>query len=690
MDKDILFMTMALLDFTMSTALISKWLRQVKPYLVCEQPERKVFEKTVRTIQEKHRERVRRETGETIEVDASSAGRLLPHEFLFLLCNAKPRLETMEQIRHPVINPRTVESRCICEEYELQDPAHRMNRNRIFNLDTIKNFNPRDNIYELLDRADNAENARIRITGMEGTIRSKNLEQEVQNQIRKDKLQTQKFEFSEAAKKKKKEGNLGPGSSTNSQQPCGVAPGGGPQNIKVETTFNKRKQSTSSNMDISSSRWDSQRDQQLRNNEDIGTLGIILENAKAVRRDPYLYQACNCVLCHAMRLAKPLPYTEPRVLDADGMARFKALMLEQGYFARIKEVLNGIAPEVELTRCGGAVSSDYIHELEQGNCFNETRNQLRHDLDYRQYLEENKARMSSVVNKGDTFDEGAPGAGLARKTKKLHHQYESLDKIRTGKRKIRAHQDKAIFTAYEAFKGEKAAGIFYHRNVESNPTVWRAVQKNKKKKRDREEDSYGAADQAPKEATLGASKTMDRPGTKEGSAGPSAPARGGNVRRHAGAAAKGFARSLGAAALGKKVGAAVEDAHVPDGGRRVSPENRRTAKELAAEVALKPPASTASVGIPRYYGTMVAVVRRELLDARAWHEGRLAEEAREAAEAARLAEAALARAQVAGSATIEEEGAPVSSARRERWNERTPDRNFAAVPASPALNAVRN
>ena len=43
----------------------------------------------------------------------TNAGRLLPHEFLYLLCNAKPRLETLEQIPHPVINRKTVEPRSI-------------------------------------------------------------------------------------------------------------------------------------------------------------------------------------------------------------------------------------------------------------------------------------------------------------------------------------------------------------------------------------------------------------------------------------------------------------------------------------------------------------------------------------------------------------------------------------------------
>ena len=257
-------------------------------------------------------------------------------------------------------------------------------------------------------------------------------------------------------------------------------------------------------------------------------MGIILENQKVVRKDPYLFHTCNCVLCSGMRLDKPLPYTEPRVLDDDLIAKFKDLMLNRNYFYKIKEVLNGIAPEVELTRCGGAVSAAYIHQLEAENCPNETRNELRHDLDYRQYLEENKTRMCSVVNKGDTFDEGNPAATLSRKTKRLYHKYESLDKIKTGKRKIRAHQAEAICKAYESFKGVKGS-IFYQKNLESNPTVFKAVRAlQRRKKREDDAESYQAAEKVSKEAIAGNSKTVDRfAGIKEGSIGHATPTRDG-------------------------------------------------------------------------------------------------------------------------------------------------------------------
>ena len=74
----------------------------------------------------------------------------------------------------------------------------------------------------MLDQENNAENCRVRITGMERTIRNKNLEQDVLNQIKKDKIQAQKHELTEANKKKKKESNFAPSASLNSQQLTGL------------------------------------------------------------------------------------------------------------------------------------------------------------------------------------------------------------------------------------------------------------------------------------------------------------------------------------------------------------------------------------------------------------------------------------------------------------------------------------
>ena len=125
------------------------------------------------------------------------------------------------------------------------------------------------------------------------------------------------------------------------------------------------------------------------NLDDFGTLGIVLENQKmhGVRKDPYLYHTCNCLLCNSMRLAKPLPYAEPRVLTSELITQFKDLMLNKNFYKKhLKVILENLSVELEQTRCGGAVSTDYIYNLQQENCDNQTRNKIRHDLDFRQYL----------------------------------------------------------------------------------------------------------------------------------------------------------------------------------------------------------------------------------------------------------------------------------------------------------------
>ena len=125
-----------------------------------------------------------------------------------------------------------------------------------------------------------------------------------------------------------------------------------------------------------------------RNLDDFGSLGIVLENQKTgARKDPYLYHTCNCLLCQNLRLAKPLPYAEPRVLTSELITKFKDLMLNKDFYKKdLKVILGDLSVELEQTRCGGAVSTDYIYNLQEENCNNPTRNKIRHDLDFRQYL----------------------------------------------------------------------------------------------------------------------------------------------------------------------------------------------------------------------------------------------------------------------------------------------------------------
>ena len=65
-------------------------------------------------------------------------------------------------------------------------------------------------------------------------------------------------------------------------------------------------------------------------------------------------------------------------------------------------------------------------------------------------------------------------------------KYESIEKIKKGARKINASQERAIFAAYGDFKDVKGS-VFYEKNLQANPSIFNAVQKNLKKNKD--EDS---------------------------------------------------------------------------------------------------------------------------------------------------------------------------------------------------------
>ena len=93
----------------------------------------------------------------------------------------------MNKIYHPKVNAQSIGSTNLCQPYELTDPAYKMNRNRIFNLDIIKNYNPRDNIYDELDKQQNATNRKVKISGMEKTLMKMELQDSTMKQLKVDK-----------------------------------------------------------------------------------------------------------------------------------------------------------------------------------------------------------------------------------------------------------------------------------------------------------------------------------------------------------------------------------------------------------------------------------------------------------------------------------------------------------------------
>lgn len=96
-------------------------------------------------------------------------------------------------------------------------------------------------------------------------------------------------------------------------------------------------------------------------------------------------------------------------------------------------------------------------------------------------------RVAAVVNNASMFADGASSGVTYMKTKKLHYKYQSIEKIKSVAHKIHASQEKAIVKAYNKFKAIKNS-VFYQRNLQSNPTIYNAVTKSNKRKKDEDSD----------------------------------------------------------------------------------------------------------------------------------------------------------------------------------------------------------
>ena len=87
-------MTMSLIDYTMAPELIKGWIKKVRPFLRCKDKSKQEFEQNIREEQEKIAER------DGIDLELEEAGsnndRIMPFEFLYLLCNARPRLSELK------------------------------------------------------------------------------------------------------------------------------------------------------------------------------------------------------------------------------------------------------------------------------------------------------------------------------------------------------------------------------------------------------------------------------------------------------------------------------------------------------------------------------------------------------------------------------------------------------------------
>ena len=182
---------------------------------------------------------------------------------------------------------------------------------------------------------------------------------------------------------------------------------------------------------------------------------------------------------------------EKRKISNELLKQFKKHLLNVQFFARLKLIMHEIESELQMTRNGGAVSDDYIgvHKNQGESCADATRKLVTHNGDFKQFLRDNRQRLRTVVNNASKFEDGAPTGVTYFTKKKLNGKYECLEKIKKGSKKIHASQERAIVRAFNEFRQIKDS-VFYERNLDSNPTIYNAVRKDRRKNKDDDSDVY--------------------------------------------------------------------------------------------------------------------------------------------------------------------------------------------------------
>jgi hypothetical protein len=100
-----------LINKTVSEELIRQWIKKNRPVMECEKKERRDFEKHVRTVEKDLKD----QKGMTYPDDSSSNDKMFIHEFLFLLCNSRARVDMISKLPKPEF---TIERRSI-RRYEM-------------------------------------------------------------------------------------------------------------------------------------------------------------------------------------------------------------------------------------------------------------------------------------------------------------------------------------------------------------------------------------------------------------------------------------------------------------------------------------------------------------------------------------------------------------------------------------------
>lgn len=86
-----------LINKTASEELVRQWIKKNRPFLECEKKERKEFERHVRHVERE----LKAEKNMDYPDDQDSMDKLFIHEFLFLLCNGRGKIETIQKLPMP-------------------------------------------------------------------------------------------------------------------------------------------------------------------------------------------------------------------------------------------------------------------------------------------------------------------------------------------------------------------------------------------------------------------------------------------------------------------------------------------------------------------------------------------------------------------------------------------------------------
>jgi hypothetical protein len=130
-----------LINKTISDDLVKHWIKKNRHLLECEKRDRKDFEKYVRHVERELKEKKNLDYPD----EKDSHDKLFPHEFLFLLCNTRNRIDMISKLPKPEF---TTERKSI-KQYDMQ-PLDALRLDHIYKIDLRsigkdqKSDNPKD------------------------------------------------------------------------------------------------------------------------------------------------------------------------------------------------------------------------------------------------------------------------------------------------------------------------------------------------------------------------------------------------------------------------------------------------------------------------------------------------------------------------------------------------------------------